>query len=85
MEKLFTATTVSHAQRIGLTRWCNILVERFPSNAHPHLDWGSASEPDEAFLSITAANDDGEVRGFFRIYSWQVDTTGVSAQNRMLN
>jgi Ni/Fe-hydrogenase b-type cytochrome subunit len=46
-------------------------------NAHPHLYWGSTSEPDQAFLSIAAANDDGEVRGFFRIYGWQLDTTGV--------
>ena len=46
-------------------------------NAHPHLYWGSTSEPDQAFLSIAAANDDGEVRGFFRIYGWQFDTTGV--------
>jgi Ni/Fe-hydrogenase b-type cytochrome subunit len=46
-------------------------------NAHPHLYWGSTSEPDRAFLSIAAASDDGEVRGFFRIYGWQFDTTGV--------
>ena len=46
-------------------------------NAHPHLYWGTTSEPDQAFLSIAAANDDGEVRGFFRIYGWQFDTTGV--------
>jgi Ni/Fe-hydrogenase b-type cytochrome subunit len=46
-------------------------------NAHPHLYWGQTSEPEEAFLSIAAANDDGEVRGFFRIYGWQFDTTGV--------
>ena len=46
-------------------------------NAHPHLYWGSTSEPERAFLSIAAANDDGEVRGFFRIYGWQFDTTGV--------
>jgi Ni/Fe-hydrogenase b-type cytochrome subunit len=46
-------------------------------NAHPHLYWGSTSEPDQAFLSIAAAQDDGDVRGFFRIYGWQLDTTGV--------
>jgi Ni/Fe-hydrogenase b-type cytochrome subunit len=46
-------------------------------NAHPHLYWGHTSEPEKAFLSINAANDEGEVRGFFRIYGWQVDTTGV--------
>jgi Ni/Fe-hydrogenase b-type cytochrome subunit len=46
-------------------------------NAHPHLYWGSTSEPDQAFLSIAATNEDGEVRGFFRIYGWEFDTTGV--------
>ena len=46
-------------------------------NAHPHLYWGSTSEPDRAFLSIAATNDDGEARGFFRLYGWQFDTTGV--------
>jgi Ni/Fe-hydrogenase b-type cytochrome subunit len=46
-------------------------------NAHPHLYWGSTSEPNEAFFSIAANNEDGEVRGFFRIYGWQLDTTGV--------
>src|SRR5262249_58496400 len=66
------------------THWVNALVlvilvmsgfQIF--NAHPHLYWGSTSEPDRAFLSIAAANDDGEARGFFRIYGWQFDTTGV--------
>jgi Ni/Fe-hydrogenase b-type cytochrome subunit len=46
-------------------------------NAHPHLYWGNTSEPDAAFLSIAASNKDGEVRGFFRLYGWQFDTTGV--------
>lgn len=51
-------------------------------NAHPHLYWGNISEPDRAFLSIAATSDDGEVRGFFRIYGWKLDTTGVlGAQN----
>lgn len=66
------------------THWINLLaliilvMSGFQIfNAHPHLYWGHSSEPDEAFLSIAAANDDGEVRGFFRIYGWQFDTTGV--------
>jgi Ni/Fe-hydrogenase b-type cytochrome subunit len=66
------------------THWVNLLalvilvMSGFQIfNAHPHLYWGHTSEPDEAFLSIAAANDDGEVRGFFRIYGWQFDTTGV--------
>ena len=66
------------------THWVNLLallilvMSGFQIfNAHPHLYWGHSSEPDEAFLSIAAANDDGEVRGFFRIYGWQFDTAGV--------
>jgi Ni/Fe-hydrogenase b-type cytochrome subunit len=66
------------------THWINLLaliilvMSGFQIfNAHPHLYWGHTSEPDQAFLSITAANDDGEARGFFRIYGWQFDTTGV--------
>jgi hypothetical protein len=46
-------------------------------NAHFRLYWGSRSEPDEAFISIAATNEDGEVRGFFKIYGWPFDTTGV--------
>ncbi|HSE89491.1 MAG TPA: cytochrome b/b6 domain-containing protein [Candidatus Binatia bacterium] len=80
MEKL----VYRHNRITRATHWMNALVlvilvmsgfQIF--NAHPHLYWGSTSEPDEAFLSIAAANEDGEVRGFFRIYGWQVDTTGV--------
>jgi thiosulfate reductase cytochrome b subunit len=66
------------------THWVNLLalvilvMSGFQIfNAHPHLYWGHTSEPEKAFLSITAANDEGEVRGFFRIYGWQFDTTGV--------
>ena len=80
MEKL----VYRHNRITRTTHWVNALalvilvMSGFQIfNAHPHLYWGSTSEPDRAFLSIAAANDDGEVRGFFRIYGWQLDTTGV--------
>lgn len=46
-------------------------------NAFPNLHWGSKAEPDEAFFSIYAANEDGQVRGYTRLYGWQVETTGL--------
>jgi Ni/Fe-hydrogenase b-type cytochrome subunit len=80
MEKL----VYRHNRITRTTHWVNALalvilvMSGFQIfNAHPHLYWGSTSEPDWAFLSIAAVNEDGEVRGFFRIYGWQFDTTGV--------
>jgi thiosulfate reductase cytochrome b subunit len=46
-------------------------------NAFPNLHWGSKAEPDEAFFSIYAADEDGEPRGYTRLYGWQVETTGI--------
>ncbi len=73
-----------HNRITRTTHWVNalalviLLMSGFQIfNAHPHLYWGSTSEPDQAFLSIAAANADGAVRGFFRIYGWEFDTTGV--------
>lgn len=45
-------------------------------NAHPHLYWGHTSEPDTAFFSIGALNEDGDIRGYLRLYGRQIDTTG---------
>jgi Ni/Fe-hydrogenase b-type cytochrome subunit len=45
-------------------------------NAHPHLYWGNTSEPDTAFFSIGAANEDGDLRGYLQLYGRQMDTTG---------
>jgi Ni/Fe-hydrogenase b-type cytochrome subunit len=80
MEKL----VYRHNRITRTTHWVNALalvilvMSGFQIfNAHPHLYWGSTSEPDRAFLSITAANDNGDVRGFLRLYGWQFDTTGV--------
>jgi thiosulfate reductase cytochrome b subunit len=80
MEKL----AYRHNRITRTTHWINALalvilvMSGFQIfNAHPRLYWGSRSEPDEAFLSIAATNVDGVVRGFFKIYGWQFDTTGV--------
>ncbi|HXV84890.1 MAG TPA: cytochrome b/b6 domain-containing protein, partial [Candidatus Binatia bacterium] len=80
MEKL----VYRHNRITRTTHWVNalalliLLMSGFQIfNAHPHLYWGSISEPDQAFLSIAAANENGEFRGFFRLYGWEFDTTGV--------
>jgi Ni/Fe-hydrogenase b-type cytochrome subunit len=46
-------------------------------NAFPQLHWGSKAEPEEAFLSIAATRDDGEVRGTTDLFGAKFDTTGV--------
>jgi Ni/Fe-hydrogenase b-type cytochrome subunit len=72
-----------HNRVTRLTHWLNALalLILFMSglqifNAHPHLYWGNTSEPDKAFFSISAANDDGEIRGYLQFYRRQIDTTG---------
>lgn len=45
-------------------------------NAFPNLHWGNKAEPEEAFFSIYAAEDGGEVRGYTQLYGMRVDTTG---------
>ena len=45
-------------------------------NAHPHLYWGNTSEPDTAFFSIGASDEDGDLRGYLQLYGRQIDTTG---------
>lgn len=73
-----------HNRITRLTHWINALalLILFMSglqifNAYPHLHWGSKSEPEEAFFSIYAANEKGEIRGYTRIYGRRVDTTGI--------
>lgn len=73
-----------HNRITRCTHWINALalLILFMSglqifNAFPNLHWGSKTEPDEAFFSIYATNDDGEMRGYTRLYDWQVETTGV--------
>jgi Ni/Fe-hydrogenase b-type cytochrome subunit len=73
-----------HNRITRLTHWIDAvaLMILFMSglmifNAHPHLYWGSTSEPERAFFSIGAINDDGALRGYVRLYGQQLDTTGL--------
>lgn len=73
-----------HNRVTRLTHWVNALalLILFMSglqifNAYPHLHWGSKAEPDEAFFSIYAANEEGEIRGYTQLLSWRVETTGL--------
>ncbi|MEK6601001.1 MAG: cytochrome b/b6 domain-containing protein, partial [Candidatus Binatota bacterium] len=68
-----------HNRITRLTHWTNAvaLLILFMSglqifNAYPHLHWGSKAEPDEAFFSIYAANEDGEIRGYAQLFGWRV-------------
>jgi Ni/Fe-hydrogenase b-type cytochrome subunit len=72
-----------HNRITRLTHWIDAvaLMILFMSglmifNAHPHLYWGSTSEPEKAFFSIGATNEDSELRGYVRLYGQQLDTTG---------
>lgn len=72
-----------HNRITRLTHWTSAiaLMILFMSglmifNAHPNLYWGSISQPESAFFSIGAANDDGDLRGYVKLYGQQVDTTG---------
>jgi Ni/Fe-hydrogenase b-type cytochrome subunit len=72
-----------HNRVTRLTHWMSALalVILFMSglqifNAHPHLYWGSTSEPEKAFFSIGASQDDTDVRGFVDFYGRKIDTTG---------
>ncbi|MET0501629.1 MAG: cytochrome b/b6 domain-containing protein [Candidatus Binatia bacterium] len=71
------------------THWINAiaLIVLFMSglqifNAFPRLHWGDTTDPEEAFLSIAATNDDGEVRGYTELFGYRIDTTGfLGVQN----
>ena len=72
-----------HNRITRLTHWTNTLalLILFMSglqifNAFPNLHWGSKAEPEEAFFSIYATNEDGEIRGYTQLYGWRVETTG---------
>src|ERR1051325_7000947 len=72
-----------HNRVTRLTHWMSALalVILFMSglqifNAHPNLYWGSTSEPEKAFFSIGASQDDTDVRGFVDFYGRKIDTTG---------
>ncbi len=77
------AIVYRHNRITRLTHWIDAvaLMILFMSglmifNAHPHLYWGNISQPDNAFFSIGAANDDGDLRGYVALYGRQFDTTG---------
>ncbi len=72
-----------HNRVTRFTHWINAiaLMILFMSglmifNAHSHLYWGSTSEPEKAFFSIGATNEDSNLRGYVRLYGQQLDTTG---------
>jgi Ni/Fe-hydrogenase b-type cytochrome subunit len=72
-----------HNRITRLTHWLSALALMilFMSglqifNAHPYLYWGSTSDPDKAFFSIGASQDDDDVRGFVDVYGRKIDTTG---------
>jgi len=73
-----------HNRVTRLTHWINAiaLVILFMSglqifNAFPHLHWGSKAEPGQAFLSIAAIGENGDVRGYAELFGYRIDTTGV--------
>jgi thiosulfate reductase cytochrome b subunit len=51
-------------------------------NAFPHLHWGNKAEPGEAFLSIFATHEGGELRGYTELFGYRIDTTGVLGLQR---
>ena len=72
-----------HNRVTRLTHWTNALALMilFMSglqifNAHPNLYWGNTSEPENAFFSISATQDNSDVRGYINLYGHKVDTTG---------
>lgn len=84
-----SALTYRHNPVTRLTHWVNALalLILFMSglqifNAFPSLHWGSKAEPEEAFFSIYATDQDGEVRGYTQLYGLRTETTGfLGTQN----
>ena len=73
-----------HNRVTRLTHWINAiaLTILFMSglqifNAFPHLHWGSKAEPDEAFLSISTVNQNGDIRGYTELFGYRIPTTGI--------
>jgi len=84
-----TSLTYRHNRVTRLTHWVNTLalLVLFMSglqifNAYPHLHWGSKAEPEEAFFSIYAVNQQGKIRAYTDFYGWRLETTGfLGVQN----
>jgi Ni/Fe-hydrogenase b-type cytochrome subunit len=79
-----SSLTYRHNPITRATHWVNMLALAilFMSglmifNAYPHLHWGSKAEPDEAFFSIYAVNENGAIRAYTELYGLRVETTGV--------
>ena len=69
-------TRLTHwVNAIALTILCMSGLQIF--NAFPHLHWGNKAEPGEAFLSIFATHEGGELRGYTELFGYRIDTTGV--------
>lgn len=73
-----------HNRITRITHWINALalLILFMSglqifNAYPALHWGHKAEPDEAFFSIYATNEDGFIRGYTQLFGWRAETTGL--------
>uniref|UniRef100_UPI0039EEE922 cytochrome b/b6 domain-containing protein n=1 Tax=Bordetella sputigena TaxID=1416810 RepID=UPI0039EEE922 len=70
---------------VRLTHWLNVLCLGFLLfsglqifNAYPQLHWGQyGADDDPAFLKVGATDGNGEPRGFLKIGSLSVSTTGV--------
>ncbi len=73
-----------HNRITRLTHWVNAValavllmsgLQIF--NAFPRLHWGDKTDPEDAFLSITAKEDDGDLRGYTDLFGYRIDTTGL--------
>jgi Ni/Fe-hydrogenase b-type cytochrome subunit len=78
-----SALIYRHNRITRFTHWINALalLILFMSglqifNAYPNLHWGSKAEPDEAFFSIYAMEENGQVRGYTEFYGLRAETTG---------
>ncbi len=78
------ALVYRHNRITRLTHWINVvaLVVLFMSglqifNAFPRLHWGDKTDPEDAFLSIGAKDEDGASRGYTELFGYRIDTTGL--------
>ena len=78
------ALVYRHNRITRFTHWVNAvaLAVLFMSglqifNAFPRLHWGDKTDPEDAFLSITAKEDDGDLRGYTDVFGYRIDTTGL--------
>jgi Ni/Fe-hydrogenase b-type cytochrome subunit len=78
-----SSLTYRHNPITRAAHWVNMLalVILFMSglmifNAYPHLHWGSKAEPDEAFFSMYAVNEEGDIRAYTQLDGIRVETTG---------